>query len=237
MSTFTIRNHVNLIKAIGIFCLAIGSSPTTAAIYGGVNFTGIPVTFADVVVSYDPLPDINNELPNAGSNNPNAALGAPDYITSGPFYTSLGVGGSLTLGFSNKYFTGSGNVNDDLWVFEIGTPEAVKVEISNDKNTWFSLGIVKASSNGVAIGIDIDQFGYGLSDFFSFVRLTDVANEGEARCSTTSSYCFVGADIDAVGVTNSSFGPVVPVPAAFWLFGSALVGVGFISKRKDVQSL
>lgn len=237
MSTFLIRNHVNLIKTIGVFCLAIGSGPTSAAIYGGQDFTGIPITFADVVVSYDPLADINNELPNAGSNNPNAALGTPDYITSGPLYTSLGMGGSLTLGFSNKTFTGSGDANNDLWVFEIGTPEAVTVEISKDKNTWLSLGIAKASPNVAAIGIDIDQFGYGLSDFFSFVRLTDVANEGETRCSTTSSYCFVGADIDAVGVTNSSFGPVVPVPAAFWLFGSALMGFGFIRKRKDVQSL
>ncbi|MDD2760983.1 MAG: hypothetical protein PHH11_11900 [Methylomonas sp.] len=224
------KNAHSAIKTLGACLIAFGSaSASGSVVYGGEDFTGIPVYFADTVVSYDPLPDINGKLPNAGSDNPKAALGAPDYVSSGPFYASLGVGGSLVLGFKDRYLTGSGNANKDLWIFEIGLPEAMTVEISKDLNEWFSVGEAKASSGKAAIGIDIDSYGYGPSAFFSYVRLIDVAGDSELRCSTSTDYCFVGADIDAVGIASTA---PVPVPTAFWLFGSALTLFSLFGKRK-----
>lgn len=231
LTSFHINNWKACIKTIGACIVAFGSASTSASVvtYGGAEFSSTNIDFADIMVSYNPLPDVNGDLPNTGSNDPNAALGAADYVTSGPYYVSLGVGGSLTLGFSGKYLTGSGNVENDLWIFEIGTPEAVTVSISKDGNNWFNLGQVKAIPNVAAIGIDIDSFGYGLDQFFSYVRLTDVANDAETLCSTGSSYCFVGADIDAVGITSVTS---VPVPATIWLFGSVLSGIGLFGKGK-----
>ena len=72
--------------------------------------------------------------------------------------------------FTNNSLTGSGNSNLDLWIFEIGPDiEDTFVDVSKDGSTWFSVGAVTGSTRGV----DIDAFGFGTSDFFSYVRLTD----------------------------------------------------------------
>ena len=63
-------------------------------------------------------------------------------------------------------------------------------------------------------------FGFGTSDFFSFVRLTDDFAEG-ATSGTT-----VGADIDAVGAISTA--PPVPPPGSVPEPGTLLlVGAGF----------
>ena len=126
---------------------------------------------------------------------------------------SLGVGGSLTVQFTDNALSGSGNADLDLWIFEIGPDiEDTFVEISMNGTDWFSVGKVGGSTSGV----DIDAFGYGPGDVFSFVRLTDDPSEGETDGGS------VGADIDAIGA-----GPftVVPAPAGLWLLLTGLVGL------------
>jgi hypothetical protein len=89
-----------------------------------------------------------------------------------------------------------------------------------DGSTWYSVGKVFGSTAGV----DIDAFGFGTSNLFSYVRLTDDTNEG-AQSGIT-----VGADIDAVGAISTI--PVsVPEPAPALLMAGGLVGM-FASLRQ-----
>jgi len=202
------------------------SSNASAVTFGGVDFPGGAASFADAVVDYSPV--IKNGEPDAAHRVSAEALGIPDF-TSGPGvdFVSLGDGGSITLQFTDNSLTGSGNSDDDLWIFEIGPDvEDTFVEISMNNSDWHSVGKVFGST----AGIDIDFYGWGVLDFFSFVRLTDDGGEGLQTGIT------VGADIDAVGAISSA-PPVnpVPIPAAIWLFGTALIGlVGFGKRRKTV---
>ena len=166
--------------------------------FGGVFFPAGLISFADVVTSFVPGSGVS-----PGFANPNRALGAPDSLNpgeepeTGEFTTSLGNGGVLTLGFTDNYLTGSGDARPDLVVFETGEIESVRVEISRDGVTFFDVGVV----GGIDNTIDIDEFGFGPQDRFSFVRLTDLRQGSQ----TTGP---VGADIDAVGAISS-----VPVTA------------------------
>jgi len=134
-------------------------------------------------------------------------------------FASLGVGGSLTVEFTDNRLTGSGDALDDLWIYEIGPDiEDTFVEISMNGIVWMDVGLVTGSTKGV----DIDAFGFGPSDLFRFIRLTDDPNEGDLDGET------VGADIDAIAAISSA---AVPIPTAVWLFGSALGLLGWMRRR------
>jgi len=134
-------------------------------------------------------------------------------------FASLGVGGILTVEFVDNRLTGSGDTEDDLWIYEIGPDiEDTFVEISMDGNSWMDVGKVTGSTKGV----DIDAFGFGLTDMFRFVRLTDDPNEGDIDGET------VGADIDAIAAISTT---IIPIPASVWLFGSALGLLGWMRRR------
>ncbi len=178
---------------------------------GCVEFPGGISSFADEVVSYT--------VGSGGVTAPfmvtSKALGAPDY-DGGVQYVSLGSGGNIVLRFTDNSLTGSGNSNLDLWIFEVGPDvEDTFVEISKDGAAWSSVGKVFGSTSGV----DIDAFGFGTGDFFSFVRLTDDPAEG-SRTGTTA-----GADIDAVGAITTAPPVSTPEPATLLLLGLGLVGL------------
>ncbi|SNS60605.1 PEP-CTERM protein-sorting domain-containing protein [Sphingomonas laterariae] len=199
----------------------------SAEIIGGVDFPQGAVSFADSVISFTPgLEGASPSLAHQGAFN---ALGVPDYAGDNSCasqadctFVSLGVGGQLIVRFTDNVLTGSGSDADDLWIFEVGPDvEGTIIDLSTDGIDWVSIGAIGGSQRG----IDIDAFGYGLSDAFSFVRLTDIANSGGTGGAT------VGADIDAVGAisTRPTAPPAVPEPAAwammiagFGLVGSAL---------------
>lgn len=201
-----------MIAAIGLFA----SVSAQAVMYGDVEFPGGASSFADAVVSYEPTFG-GATGPIESARHPEAALGVPTG-SSGVGFVTLGDGGRITLRFTDNSLTGSGNSAPDLWIFEVGPDvEDTFVEISKDGANWFAVGSVTGSTSG----IDIDARGFGTSDFFSYVRLTDDPNEGGQGDGET-----VGADIDAVGAISSAPPVTVPEPATLALLGMALVAAG-----------
>jgi hypothetical protein len=179
----------------------------------GVQFPAGEVSFADTVVSYEPLIYLNDDRhPNVQEpfNNPVNALGPPNSANkqhaiaslSDRHDVSLGLGGRITLRFTNNALTGSGDSKPDLWIFEAGEKtESVFVEISKDGKTWRAVGRTDEEHNG----IDIDSFGWGPEDYFAYVRLTDDAesNQHDGVLYDGEWVGWGGADIDAVGAISS----------------------------------
>ncbi|TWT83198.1 Dockerin type I repeat protein [Planctomycetes bacterium CA13] len=175
-------------------------------IYNDILFEQGEISFADAVVSYTAGDDVT-----AGFDDPLQALGIPDAggrglePVDGTTTTSLGVGGSLTLEFTDNFLTGSGDTRPDLIVFETGAIEGVLVEVSRDGVGFFNVGIIA----GIDSTIDLDASGFDAQDRFRFVRLTDLG-QGTATSGP------VGADIDAVG----AFGALSTIGADIYVSGS-----------------
>ncbi|MGN6545586.1 MAG: dockerin type I domain-containing protein [Aureliella sp.] len=150
--------------------------------------------YADSVVSY--LPGLTGIAPVKGLDDPAAALNAADYSGSGEptgvqGAVSLGVGGQLTVEFTNNSLVGDGNVgNADLAITEVGTAERYLVEVSPDGVNYRSLGFGVGSSS-----FDVDG-AFGQTPL-RYVRITD---DG----SRLGSLDAAGADIDAVVAVSSA---------------------------------
>jgi len=216
----------DLFKALPIAALLLGTSAAQAVPFGGVEFPQGAISFADEAVFYDPAYG-GGAVPSAPHRGTDNALGIPNYagVNSCPSvancaFLSLGAGGRAVLRFTDNVLTGSGSNAFDLWIFEVGPDvEDTTVELSVNGLTWFSVGLVTGSTRG----IDIDAYGFDTSSAFSYVRLTDVLDEGGTSGGT------VGADIDAVGAisTRAASPPgTVPEPASWALMigGFALAG-------------
>ena len=208
----------NIITAL---LVSLGVSANASATpYGGVEFPGGAASFADAVVGYSPGSDVG-----PGWDDPLAALGIPDYPGTNTA-VSLGDDGWLKLQFTDNSLTTSGNNANDLWIFEIGNAiETFNVQISTDDITYIDLGNFSGQPGGIDIDANISVIP---STLYSYILLTDVTGN-------QTGFPFGEADIDAVGAISSA-PPVsaVPVPAAFWLFGTALVGFIGVSRRRKV---
>lgn len=183
---------------------AIGLGPQ---VFAGTFFPEGGVSFADSVLDSETVlgPDVEQSFTDS-----EAALGSPDFYgvsatdpENGLFTFSLGSGGHATFVFDDNLLTGSSSSpNDflgagdgiyDLQIFESGIPERVRVEISRDNETYFNVGEIFGLDNK----IDLDAFGFGLNDRFSYVRLTDLSPPG------TDNFGAAGADIDAIGAIST----------------------------------
>jgi len=208
-------------SALAGAALALLAGAAQADVIGGVEFPGGTSSFADKVTSYVP-PIPGPSAPHQGADN---SLGVPNYAgvnscasTASCSFVSLGDGGTLIVEFVDNRLTGSGTTADDLWIFEVGPDvEDTFVWISKDGITWEDVGKVFGSTRG----IDIDSFGWGISDQFRFVKLTDDTNEGGQGSGGT-----VGADIDAVGAISSIATPVPePETWAMLMFGAMAIAL------------
>lgn len=222
-------------------CLAVLAAGDSAAetftnlLAPDVEFPAGAVSFADELVEYSPglvidpaAPGVEIPLPPyRGGHN---TIGIPDADLQNSIdcgnapstdtckYASLGVGGVLTVKFTDNRLIGSGNSAPDLWIFTSGPNEPTFIDLSTDGANWESVGLWE----NFAVGIDIDSFGFGVEDAFAFVRLRDEPETGNTTGIT------VGLDVDAIGAISTA---VVPLPAAWWLFGSAVGLLGVIGRR------
>ena len=100
---------------------------------------------------------------------------------------SLGLGGSLTIQFTNNALT---NVNGpDLYIFEIGQIEPTDLEISKDGENWIRVGKI---DGGVA-EVDIAPF-VKKGELFYYVRLKDLEEQS----------ALPGADVDAIAAIGAA---------------------------------
>ena len=117
--------------------------------------------------------------------NPKNALGLPDADEDVCYV--LGAGGTLTLGFNIGIYDGDGL---DIYVFEVGgAVEATKVEVSNDLQTWYDVGVAKGETAGIDMNGKVPE-----KARFRYVRLTDL--------KSSPSGPWPGADIQAVSGLN-----------------------------------
>ena len=179
--------------------------PSPPAATFGDDFYGLGlISFADFVKSGDYNPRAGGgPVPIAGLQDPTNALGAPNYTgigepLAGQGVVSLGRGGSLVVQFTDNILTGSDDARPDLAVYEVGSPEQVRVEVSADGVKYTSVGFASFNNRY----IDLDAYGFNSLSQLYFVRLTDVANEGAQSGDS------VGADIDAVGAISSRPGQI-----------------------------
>ncbi len=189
------------IVGIGIVITLFLAMNALAEEFDGVEFPAGDISFADVIVSYNP-----GSYATEPHLTPSAALGIPDHQGSGDdpeTYVSLGNGGILILKFADNSLTTSGNSDLDLWIFEIGPAvEAMEVYISKDGIGWIFVGRVEGSTSG----IDIDAYiGNGIisGERYAYVKLVDDEDDSSSHGDTA------GADIDAVGAISSDV-PVEP---------------------------
>lgn len=185
--------------------IAVASALALAA--GGANAA---VYYADSVVSA-----VDSTPKTADRSDPKAALGKAD----GKFY-SLGLGGSLTLGFTNAPFK-----NAEVSVFEItfgggvasGHREAAEVYAVNSATgaSWL-LGVLDNVKTGNTVR--------GSTGTFDQIRLVDVSKTYFASTGTKTTD---GFDVDSVSIAP------VPVPAAGVLMLAGLGGFAALRRRKN----
>jgi hypothetical protein len=217
-------------RAVALIVAVFGFSSAHAVLIGGVDFPQGTASFADSVVDFTA-----GSGADAAFQDPTNALGPPDVnVTNGLAcnsapstanckFTSLGNGGSLTLRFTDNVLTGSGNANNDLYVFEVGVAEAGRVQISKDGVNFTTVGDFIPGSGGIGVfsyGFDIDQLGFGVADQFTYVRVLDLVNVDPETNPA-------GADIDAIGAIQT----IVPLPGSAWLLTGALALLARIGRR------
>jgi hypothetical protein len=151
--------------------------------------------------------------------NPLNALGEND----GKFF-SIGLGSQVDLTFGTLFDTST-----TVWevTFNPNTideyPETadVFVGMSGDEGSFVLAGNILNADSQSGFSLSLT----GLGGPFDTVRIVDTTKSTHPNSPSKD-----GWDLDGVRVTP------VPLPAAAWLFGSALVGVGIIGRRKKRQA-
>jgi hypothetical protein len=165
--------------------------------------------------------------PNAGILTTNGNAGATiNPATQGPVD-----GNALEIGMD--HITAWAQANNGL--FTVSNPNSA-ISAASDVTGYLANGLW-GSNFGNAFSFNNDVAGFGSNQLISFIALgaTDVSDLGGTPVSNTFSN---GAwHVNAATGTVSYVGTVsaVPVPAAVWLFGSGLLGlVGIGRRRKQI---
>ena len=147
-----------------------------------------------------------------------------DDLTDGAI--NIGVDDSFNLGFSGGINNGIGA---DLVIFDGQfSVDSVFVAINGSEQ-------LIAASSFVDSGLDLMLRNAG-NNFSVFGAFLDLSDFGIADGSSIFSLIIRGGgESDILGVSGINGVSPVPVPAAAWLFGSALLGMfGFVRRKKSV---
>ena len=152
------------------------------------NSVTVPVgAFAVEVIDFQ---HGNSWTKDPDNQDPDLVLGLPDSSNASESTgdLNLGGGGVVTVRLGEAVYDGEGN---DIYVFEVGPDiESTKVEVSNNRRTWYEVGIAEGRTAGLDLSGKVPE---GKS--FRYVRLTD--------CNEDASGSYPGADIDAVCGLNT----------------------------------
>jgi len=172
-----------------------------------ISCLGDTQSFADELVEYS-LEDIDPGDVTSGNFDPLNAIGTPNYNPNS-LSSSVGLGGSgfLKLRFTDNILTNSGNDDVDIWVFEVGGPNPIKIELhplnqiteskisslltDDDLDGYYTLG----NFDGHTSSIDIDK----VLNNYSYQELLFDA----IKISNGSMTSFNSPDIDAVCAASS----------------------------------
>lgn len=204
-----------------------------AAMIGGLMITA-PVlaggVYVDTVLAFERGTGATSPL----IENPAGALGAPDHVGGGGTAVSLGIGGSITLGFTgDRVLTVSGDARPDLRIWDAGAiheraavflrpmPESLALLAAFSLEDGF-LAVGETSTTEGLTEIDLDAVlpGFALGALrFDAVRLVDL------ETSFGLGNLAAGLDLDAVEAASWALrsGPAtVPSPLAGGM-GAALL--------------
>jgi len=133
-------------------------------------------------------------------------------VTSPSYYGDLVVKDATTLILS---FSDSGNKNVRFGTFDLGLGTFTAYTFAQDAVKWAGLAF---GESGQLYGVRMSGEGAGTTKVYKI----DLAG-------TTVSYSAIGDFVSQQTYTDAS---IVPIPAAAWLFGSALVGAVGLGRRK-----
>lgn len=149
--------------------------------------------------------------------------------------------GAFTPGAYGALISVGPSNNIDLGLVELGSSASVIIQIVNESIDVVQLNALTLSSSD-PFGFPVDEFSVGApsqttipSGFVSFFNLTyspSMLNNGgtvQLTIEVSSQSIFETHD---VFVSATPAPEVVPIPAAAWLFGSGLLGLFGIARRK-----
>jgi hypothetical protein len=135
-------------------------------------------------------------------------------------FLSLPTGSFVTVGFTDE--TIIDGVGDDIFITEVAANnERADIFVSHNLVDFTFLG---TAIGGSTTAFDLASIGY--SESVLAIKIVGLDTLGGSP----------GFDVVNVRVLPGSIGPAVPIPAAVWLFGSALVGLFGISRKNSKSS-
>lgn len=135
--------------------------------------------------------------------------------------------------------------NIDLKIFDLGGAELFSYNFARPRSGFHIVDFFESDPNAgpsltgeswVAIGFNLGElpdYSNSLGSFPISNFITDpnfIVQSSRQEC--ISSDCFTSTGVITVAIDGTLTGTVVPVPAAVWLFGSGLIGLVSLARRK-----
>jgi hypothetical protein len=194
---------------------AVTSSALQTFIAGGsaanMSWNVAGVSNYDADQAY-PLPTIGIVTTNQGQTD----FGADGF---GPFFTAMSNAGSYIAAVNA---TGALNSSNSAVFNGNGGATGSNANEYNGTFAWFTF--------------DNRVTGFGASQYFSFVSYQSDPTIDPVASETIDRLGSIGIDAATGTVSFTAATSSVPVPAAIWLMGSALVGLGGIGRRRAIKA-
>jgi hypothetical protein len=177
---------------------------------------------------WDVFGAVSDSSPDIGSANLTSGVVAEttggSFISGGNIY-AFGGAGIWTISLAGS---GAGPVvGDNATAYLQLTSRGTALDLSSVK-----LGGVNAASTTLLSSIVLGGFGGNEDSYLFSWSTTGLANWNFGFTATGPHMSLASLAVD---INTVSAAPAVPVPAAAWLFGSAVVGLGSVAKRRKAH--